>query len=99
MQYVFFCVHASVSCIIPVEHCDEYVYIKSNAYLYAQETSTSLNGGVAMNSVKERDKSYKRKSYLNRSRHTEAVPVDRLSESKEFTFDIQTATVLMSIGF
>ncbi|XP_014471011.1 PREDICTED: supervillin-like isoform X2 [Dinoponera quadriceps] len=47
-----------------------------------EETSTSLNGGVTMNPVKERDKSYKRKSYLNRSRHTEAAPVDRLSETE-----------------
>lgn len=51
-----------------------------------------------MNPVKERDKSYKRKSYLNRSRHTEAMPVDRLSESKKFTFDIQTATVTSNVG-
>lgn len=35
-----------------------------------------------MNSIKERDKSYKRKSYLNRSRHVETVPVDRSSEGK-----------------
>lgn len=37
-----------------------------------------------MNSIKERDKSYKRKSYLNRSRHVETVSVDHSSEGKEF---------------
>ncbi|XP_011642460.1 supervillin-like [Pogonomyrmex barbatus] len=36
--------------------------------------------GVTMNSVKERDKSYKRKSYLNRSHHVETASVDHLSE-------------------
>lgn len=36
-----------------------------------------------MNPVKERDKNYKRKSYLNRLRHTEAAPVNRLNESKK----------------
>jgi len=35
-----------------------------------------------MNPIKERDKSYKRKSYLNKSCHAEAV--DHLSESKKF---------------
>lgn len=51
-----------------------------------------------MNPVKERDKSYKRKSYLNRSRHTEAVLAERSSESKEFTFDMETATVASNVG-
>lgn len=41
-----------------------------------------------MNSVKERDKSYKRKSYLNRSRHAEAGTVD-LSESRKFSNRIE----------
>ncbi|XP_039308928.1 uncharacterized protein LOC105192922 isoform X2 [Solenopsis invicta] len=45
-----------------------------------QKNSTSLD--VTMNSVKERerDKSYKRKSYLNRSHHVETVPVDHSNE-------------------
>ncbi|KYN32244.1 Supervillin [Trachymyrmex septentrionalis] len=42
-----------------------------------QKNSTSLD--VSMNSVKERDKGYKRKSYLNRSRHVETAP-DRSNE-------------------
>lgn len=42
-----------------------------------------------MNSVKERDKSYKRKPYINRSRHTEAAPIDCSNESKEFTSIVQ----------
>ncbi|XP_067207104.1 supervillin-like isoform X2 [Linepithema humile] len=46
-----------------------------------QKNSTSLDGGI-MNSVKERDKNYKRKSYLNRSRHVEATPTDHLSEAE-----------------
>ncbi|XP_077280924.1 supervillin isoform X1 [Temnothorax americanus] len=43
-----------------------------------QKNSTSLD--VTVNSVKERDKSYKRKSYLNRSRRVETAPVDHSSE-------------------
>ncbi|XP_070156872.1 supervillin isoform X1 [Polyergus mexicanus] len=45
-----------------------------------QKNSTSLDG-VTMNPVKERDKSYKRKSYLNRSRHVEAVSTDHSSDA------------------
>jgi len=37
-----------------------------------------------MNSIKERDKSYKRKSYVNRSRHVETMAVEHSSEGKEF---------------
>jgi hypothetical protein len=37
-----------------------------------------------MTPIKERDKNYKRKSYLNKSYHAEAVVVDHLSESKKF---------------
>lgn len=47
-----------------------------------QKNSTPLDSSVTMNSVKERDKSYKRKSYLNRSRHAETAPVDHSNESK-----------------
>ncbi|XP_028049374.1 supervillin isoform X2 [Monomorium pharaonis] len=44
-----------------------------------QKNSTSLN--ITMNSVKEKDKSYKRKSYLNKSNHiVKTVPVDHSSE-------------------
>ncbi|XP_011862595.1 PREDICTED: supervillin-like isoform X2 [Vollenhovia emeryi] len=43
-----------------------------------QKNSTSLD--VTMNSVKERDKTYKRKSYLNRSRHVDTALVDHSSE-------------------
>jgi hypothetical protein len=54
-----------------------------NVCICIQKKSTSLDGGI-MNPVKERDKNCKRKSYLNRSRHVEAAPIDHLSEGKEF---------------
>ncbi|XP_011262026.1 uncharacterized protein LOC105254811 isoform X2 [Camponotus floridanus] len=41
-----------------------------------QKNSTSLDDGVTVNPIKERDKTYKRKSYLNKSRHVEAVSTD-----------------------
>ncbi|KAL6267220.1 hypothetical protein P5V15_000296 [Pogonomyrmex californicus] len=44
-----------------------------------QKNCTSFDG-ITMNSVKERDKSYKRKSYLNRSHHVETASVDHLRE-------------------
>ncbi|EZA60520.1 Supervillin [Ooceraea biroi] len=47
-----------------------------------EKSSPPLNSSVVMNSVKERDKSYKRKSYLNRSRHAEAATVDHLNETE-----------------
>lgn len=37
-----------------------------------------------MNPVKERDKNYKRKSYLSKSRHVEAVSIDYLRDGKKF---------------
>ncbi|KAL6422276.1 hypothetical protein ACFW04_010559 [Cataglyphis niger] len=46
-----------------------------------QKNSTSLEGSVTMNPIKERDKSYKRRSYLNKSRHVEAVSTDHSSDA------------------
>lgn len=37
-----------------------------------------------MNPIKERDKSYKRKSYLNRSRPVEVVSINHSSDGKKF---------------
>jgi len=51
-------------------------------YICIQKNFISLD--VTMNSIKERDKSYKRKSYVNRSRHVETMPVEHSSEGKEF---------------
>lgn len=56
---------------------------KHNVYICIQKNSTSLDIGI-MNPIKERDKNCKRKSYLNKSRHVEATPIDHLSEGKEF---------------
>ncbi|XP_043497626.1 supervillin-like isoform X2 [Polistes fuscatus] len=42
------------------------------------DNPVSSDNGNTMNPVRERDKSYKRKSYLNRSSNIEAVPSDRL---------------------
>ncbi|XP_070526196.1 supervillin isoform X2 [Cardiocondyla obscurior] len=44
-----------------------------------QKNFTSLDATM-INSVKERDKNHKRKSYLNKSRHVEAAPVDLSGE-------------------
>jgi len=52
--------------------------------MYICIQKNSISPDVTMNSIKERDKSYKRKSYVNRSRHVETVPVDHSSEGKEF---------------
>ncbi|KAK2589098.1 hypothetical protein KPH14_001925 [Odynerus spinipes] len=46
------------------------------------DNPVSSDNGNAMNPVRERDKSYKRKSYLNRSNNIEAVPSDRLINSE-----------------
>jgi len=47
-----------------------------------------------MNPIKEKDKSYKRKSYLNKSCHAEAVVVDHLSESKKFINKMERLNLL-----
>lgn len=60
-------------------------------YIYVQKNSTSLD--VSMNSVKERDKGYKRKSYLNRSRHVETA-ADRSNEGKEFINECKTSLLI-----
>nr|XP_050855846.1 supervillin isoform X1 [Vespula vulgaris] len=46
------------------------------------DNPVSSDNGNTMNPVRERDKSYKRKSYLNRSSNIEAVPSDRLINSE-----------------
>ncbi|XP_029170623.1 supervillin-like isoform X2 [Nylanderia fulva] len=46
-----------------------------------QKNSTSLDNSVTVNPVKERDKSYKRKSYLNRSRPIEVVSINHASDA------------------
>jgi len=50
-----------------------------------------------MNPVKERDKNCKRKSYLNRSRHVEATPIDHSSEGKEFINGMQKKFIDMKL--
>lgn len=47
----------------------------------AQENSISSNS-TTTNPMRERDKSYKRKSYLNRSHNTEVTAGDGLNQCK-----------------
>lgn len=59
------------------------MFIRGNKqHMHVQDNPVSSDNGNTMNPVRERDKSYKRKSYLNRSSNIEAVPSDRLINCK-----------------
>lgn len=71
--------------ITSYNHCLTYKscsYVVIKKHMHVQDNPVSSDNGNTMNPVRERDKSYKRKSYLNRSSNIEAVPSDRLINRK-----------------